>query len=164
MEDAPKKFFRLGPGLSVRLKHAYIVTCHDFVKDENGHVTEVHCTYVPNSKSGEDTSGLKVKGTIHWISVPHAKEAEVRLYDRLFNDENPAAAEDFKASINPESLHIIERAYIEPDLANATPGKGYQFIRLGYFTLDTHSTPTHLVFNRTVTLKDSWGKEVKKNA
>jgi len=164
MEDAPKKFFRLGPGLSVRLKHAYIVTCHDFVKDENGKVTEVHCTYVPNSKSGEDTSGLKVKGTIHWISVPHAKEAEVRLYDRLFNDENPAAAEDFKASINPESLHIIERAYIEPDLANATPEKGYQFIRLGYFTLDTHSTPTHLVFNRTVTLKDSWGKEVKKNA
>ncbi|WP_411972434.1 glutamine--tRNA ligase/YqeY domain fusion protein [Sphingobacterium sp. Lzh-3] len=164
MEDAPKKFFRLGPGLSVRLKHAYIVTCHDFVKDENGHVTEVHCTYAPNSKSGEDTSGLKVKGTIHWISVPHAKEAEVRLYDRLFNEENPAAAEDFKASINPESLHIIERAYIEPDLANATPGKGYQFIRLGYFTLDTHSTPAHLVFNRTVTLKDSWGKEVKKNA
>jgi glutaminyl-tRNA synthetase len=164
MEDAPKKFFRLGPGLSVRLKHAYIVTCHDFVKDENGNVTEVHCTYVPNSKSGEDTSGLKVKGTIHWISVPHAKEAEVRLYDRLFNDENPAAAEDFKASINPESLHIIKRAYIEPDLANATPGTGYQFIRLGYFTLDTHSTPAHLVFNRTVTLKDSWGKEVKKNA
>jgi len=134
------------------------------VKDENGNVTEVHCTYVPNSKSGEDTSGLKVKGTIHWISVPHAKEAEVRLYDRLFNDENPAAAEDFKASINPESLHIIQRAYIEPDLANATPGKGYQFIRLGYFTLDTQSTPDHLVFNRTVTLKDSWGKEVKKNA
>lgn len=163
MEDAPKKFFRLGPGLSVRLKHAYIVTCNDFVKDENGKVTEVHCTYVPNSKSGEDTSGLKVKGTIHWISVPHAKEAEVRLYDRLFNDENPAAAENFKDSINPESLYVIERAYIEPDLATATPGKGYQFIRLGYFTLDTHSTPEHLVFNRTVTLKDSWGKEVKKN-
>ncbi|MNI21409.1 Glutamine--tRNA ligase [compost metagenome] len=163
MEDAPKKFFRLGPGLSVRLKHAYIVTCNDFVKDENGKVTEVHCTYVPNSKSGEDTSGLKVKGTIHWISVPHAKEAEVRLYDRLFNDENPAATENFKDSINPESLHVIERAYIEPDLATATPGKGYQFIRLGYFTLDTHSIPEHLVFNRTVTLKDSWGKEVKKN-
>ena len=163
MEDAPKKFFRLGPGLSVRLKHAYIVTCNDFIKDENGKITEVHCTYVPNSKSGEDTSGLKVKGTIHWISVPHAKEAEVRLYDRLFNDENPAAAENFKESINPASLHVIERAYIEPDLANATPGKGYQFIRLGYFTLDTHSTSEHLVFNRTVTLKDSWGKEVKKN-
>jgi glutaminyl-tRNA synthetase len=89
------------------LKHAYIVTCHDFVKDENGHVTEVHCTYVPNSKSGEDTSGLKVKGTIHWISVPHAKEAEVRLYDRLFNDENPAAAEDFKASINLKAYILL---------------------------------------------------------
>ncbi|MGJ1409571.1 glutamine--tRNA ligase/YqeY domain fusion protein [Sphingobacterium thalpophilum] len=164
MENAPKKFFRLGPGLSVRLKHAYIVTCHDFVKDDNGQITEVHCTYVPNSKSGEDTSGLKVKGTIHWISAAHAKQAEVRLYDRLFNDENPAAAENFKDSINPSSLQIVERAYIEPDLANAIPGKGYQFIRLGYFTLDTHATPDHLVFNRTVTLKDSWGKEVKKNA
>ncbi|MEZ0452329.1 glutamine--tRNA ligase/YqeY domain fusion protein [Sphingobacterium thalpophilum] len=164
MENAPKKFFRLGPGLSVRLKHAYIVTCHDYVKDDNGQITEVHCTYVPNSKSGEDTSGLKVKGTIHWISAAHAKQAEVRLYDRLFNDENPAAAENFKDSINPSSLQIVERAYIEPDLANAIPGKGYQFIRLGYFTLDTHATPDHLVFNRTVTLKDSWGKEVKKNA
>ncbi len=164
MENAPKKFFRLGPGLSVRLKHAYIVTCHDYVKDDNNQITEVHCTYVPNSKSGEDTSGLKVKGTIHWISAAHAKQAEVRLYDRLFNDENPAAAENFKDSINPGSLQIVERAYIEPDLANAIPGKGYQFIRLGYFTLDTHATPDHLVFNRTVTLKDSWGKEVKKNA
>lgn len=162
MEDAPKKFFRLGPGLSVRLKHGYIVTCHDFVKDENGQVTEVHCTYVPNSKSGEDTSGLKVKGTIHWVSVAHAKEAEVRLYERLFLDENPAAAEDFKASINPDSLHIIKKAYIEPDLATAVPGKGYQFIRLGYYTLDTKSTSEQLLFNRTVTLKDSWAKEVKK--
>lgn len=164
MEEAPKKFFRLGPGLSVRLKHAYIVTCHDFVKDDKGNITEVHCTYVPDSKSGEDTSGLKVKGTIHWISVAHAQEAEVRLYDRLFNDENPAASENFKESLNPESLQIVQRAYIEPDLAHAVSGKGYQFIRLGYFTLDTHSTTDHLVFNRTVTLKDSWGKEVKKNA
>ena len=162
MEDAPKKFFRLGPGLSVRLKHGYIVECHDFKKDENGNVTEVHCNYIPNSKSGEDTSGLKVKGTIHWISTAHAKEAEVRLYDRLFQVENPAAEEDFKASLNPNSLTIIPKAYIEPDLANAIPGKGYQFIRLGYFNLDTKSTPEHLVFNRTVTLKDSWAKEVKK--
>ncbi|HLT86583.1 MAG TPA: glutamine--tRNA ligase/YqeY domain fusion protein [Sphingobacterium sp.] len=162
MEEPPKKFFRLGPGLSVRLKHAYIVQCHDFVKDENGNVTEVHCTYVPNSKSGEDTSGIKVKGTIHWISAAHAKEAAVRLYDRLFNEENPAAAEDFKASINPGSLQIINKAYIEPDLETAVAGKGYQFIRLGYFTLDTKSTAEHLVFNRTVTLKDSWAKEVKK--
>lgn len=162
MEEPPKKFFRLGPGLSVRLKHAYIVECHDFVKDENGKVTEVHCTYAPNSKSGEDTSGLKVKGTIHWVSAAHAKKAEVRLYDRLFNEENPAAAEDFKASINPNSLQVIENAYIEPDLATAEAGKGYQFIRLGYFTLDTKSSADHLVFNRTVTLKDSWAKEVKK--
>ncbi len=162
MEEPPKKFFRLGPGLSVRLKHGYIVECHDYKKDESGKVTEIYCTYVPNSKSGEDTSGLKVKGTIHWVSVAHAKKAEVRLYDRLFQAENPAAEEDFKASINPESLHIIENAYIEPDLATATPGKGYQFIRMGYFTLDTKSTPEHLVFNRTVALKDSWAKEVKK--
>lgn len=162
MEDAPKKFFRLGPGLSVRLKHAYIVQCHDFKKDENGNITEVHCTYMPNSKSGEDTSGLKVKGTIHWVSVGHAKEAEVRLYDRLFNVENPAASENFKDTINPDSLTVIEKAFIEPDLASATPGKGYQFIRLGYYTLDTKSKPEHLVFNRTVTLKDSWAKEAKK--
>ncbi|WP_392470075.1 glutamine--tRNA ligase/YqeY domain fusion protein [Sphingobacterium cellulitidis] len=163
MEDAPKKFFRLGPGLSVRLKHGYIVTCTDFKKDENGNITEVHCEYVPNSKSGEDTSGMKVKGTIHWVSVTHAKEVEVRLYDRLFQDENPAAAEDFKASINPNSLQIIEKAYVEPDLANAELGKGYQFIRLGYFNLDSRNTTADkLVFNRTVTLKDSWAKESKK--
>ncbi len=163
MEDAPKKFFRLGPGLSVRLKHGYIVTCTGFNKNEQGEITEVFCEYVPNSKSGEDTSGMKVKGTIHWVSVAHAKEAEVRLYDRLFQDENPAAAEDFKASINPNSLQIIEKAYIEPDLASASLGKGYQFIRLGYFTLDNkNTTADKLVFNRTVTLKDSWAKEVKK--
>ena len=162
MEEPPKKFFRLGVGLSVRLKHAYIVECHDFVKDADGKVTEIHCNYIPNSKSGEDTSGLKVKGTIHWISVPHAKEAEVRLYDRLFHEENPVAAEDFKSSINPDSLQIITKAYIEPDLATAQAGKGYQFIRLGYFTLDTKSSTDHLVFNRTVTLKDSWAKEIKK--
>jgi len=163
MEDAPKKFFRLGPGLSVRLKHGYIVTCTDFKKDEAGNVTEVYCEYAPNSKSGEDTSGMKVKGTIHWVSVPHAKEVEVRLYDRLFQDENPAAADDFKSSINADSLQIIEKAYVEPDLANAEVGKGYQFIRLGYFNLDNKNTKDgKLVFNRTVTLKDSWAKEAKK--
>jgi len=162
MENAPKKFFRLGPGLSVRLKHGYIVECHSFKKDENGNVAEVHCNYIPNSKSGEDTSGLKVKGTIHWVSTAHAKEAEVRLYDRLFQVENPAAEEDFKTSLNPNSLTIIPKAYIEPDLVFAIPGKGYQFIRLGYFNLDTKSSPENLVFNRTVTLKDSWAKEVKK--
>ncbi|GAA4804821.1 glutamine--tRNA ligase/YqeY domain fusion protein [Olivibacter ginsenosidimutans] len=163
MEDAPKKFFRLGPGLSVRLKHAYIITCDTFVKDETGKVTEIHCSYVPNSKSGEDTSGLKVKGTIHWVSIPHAKTAEVRLYDRLFRAENPMATTgDFKESINPDSLEVRDKVYIEPDLAQAEPGKGYQFIRKGYFTLDLRSTPEHLVFNRTVGLRDTWAKEALK--
>lgn len=161
MEDAPKKFFRLGPGLMVRLKSAYIVQCHDFVKDENGVVTEVHCTYIPESKSGSDTSGINVKGTIHWISVAHAQTAEIRLYDRLFQVENPASEEgDFKDYINPNSLHI-QQAYIEPDLANAELGKGYQFIRKGYFTLDADTKPGQLVFNRTVTLKDNWTKKAE---
>jgi glutaminyl-tRNA synthetase len=165
MENAPKKFFRLGPGLSVRLKNAYIVTCDDFAKDEAGNITEIYCSYIPNSKSGEDTSGLKVKGTIHWVSVPHAKQAEVRLYDRLFKLENPLATEgDFKESVNSESLQILDKVYIEPDLANAVPGKGYQFIRKGYFTLDTRSTTEHLVFNRTVGLRDTWAKESQKEA
>ncbi len=162
MEVAPKKFFRLAPGLMVRLKHAYIVKCEDFVKDADGNVTEVHCTYIPESKSGQDTSGINVKGTIHWVSVPDAKTAEVRLYDRLFKSENPAAEEgDFKDDLNPNSLQIIS-AFVEPDLATALPGKGYQFIRKGYFTLDRLSTDDKLVFNRTVTLKDAWAKEVKK--
>ncbi len=161
MEDAPKKFFRLGPGLMVRLKSAYIVQCHDFVKDENGVVTEVHCTYIPASKSGSDTSGINVKGTIHWVSVAHAQTAEIRLYDRLFQVENPASEEgDFKEYINPNSLHI-QQAYIEPDLANAELGKGYQFIRKGYFTLDADTKPGQLVFNRTVTLKDNWTKKAE---
>lgn len=157
MEDAPKKFFRLGPGKQVRLKHAYIIQCDDFKKDENGQITEIYCSYIEGSKSGEDTSGLKVKGTIHWVSAPHAKKAEVRLYDRLFQVENPAAEEDFKSTINPDSLKIID-AYIEPDLLNATPGKGYQFIRMGYFTLDKLSGTDKLVFNRTVGLRDNWAK------
>lgn len=157
MEEPPKKFFRLGVGLSVRLKNAYIVTCENFVKDADGNVTEVHCSYLPNSKSGNDTSGVNVKGTIHWVSVAHAKTAEVRLYDRLFKVEDPSNEDgDFKDYINPESLTIIPNAYIEQDLATAEPGKGYQFIRKGYFTMDKLSTPDKLVFNRTVTLKDGW--------
>ena len=164
MEEAPKKFFRLGPGLSVRLKSAYIVKCHDFKKDENGNVTEVHCTYIPESKSGHDTSGVNVKGTIHWVSTLHAKTAEIRLYDRLFKVENPSSEEgDFKDYINPESLKIITNVFIEPNLTHAEPGIAYQFIRKGYFTLDTESTPEKLVFNRAVTLKEAWSKEVKKN-
>lgn len=157
MEIPPKKFFRLGVGLMVRLKNAYIIRCDDFVKDADGNVTEIHCTYLPESKSGNDTSGINVKGTIHWVSVPHAKTAEVRLYDRLFQVENPQSEEgDFKDYINPNSLHIIKTAYIEPDLANAKPGTPVQFMRKGYFTLDKYSTADKLVFNRTVTLKDGW--------
>jgi len=162
MEDAPKKFFRLGPGLMVRLKHAYIIKCEDFKKDETGKVTEIHCTYIPESKSGQDTSGVHVKGTIHWLSVPHAATAEVRLYDRLFKSENPSAEEgDFKANINEHSLEVIQ-AYIEPALTQATVGDRFQFMRKGYFCVDTESTGEKLVFNRTVGLKDSWAKEAKK--
>ncbi len=160
MEVPPKKFFRLGVGLMVRLKNAYIIRCDDFVKDADGNVTEIHCSYLPESKSGNDTSGINVKGTIHWVSVPHAKTAEVRLYDRLFQVENPQSEEgDFKDYINPNSLQIITTAYIEPDLANAIPGTPVQFMRKGYFTLDKYSTSDKLVFNRTVTLKDGWVKK-----
>jgi glutaminyl-tRNA synthetase len=160
MEEPPKKFFRLGVGLMVRLKSAYIVKCDSFSKDADGQVTEIHCTYVPESKSGSDTSGINVKGTIHWVSVAHAKTAEVRLYDRLFKVEDPSNEDgDFKDYLNPDSLHILPQAYIEPDLANAINDKGYQFIRKGYFTIDKHSTTEKLIFNRTVTLKDGWIKK-----
>lgn len=162
METPPNKFFRLGPGLSVRLKHAYIVQCHDFKKDENGNITEIHCNYFPESKSGSDTSGIKVKGTIHWVNCKYAKEAEIRLYDRLFKVENPGKEEDFLSTINENSLTIINKAYIEPALANASIDDKFQFLRLGYFCLDKNATPEHLIFNRTVSLKDSWAKEVKK--
>jgi glutaminyl-tRNA synthetase len=163
MEAPAKKFFRLGPGLSVRLKNAYIVTCTGFNKDEGGNITEVLCEYLPESKSGSAGSAITVKGTIHWISVPHAKEAEVRLYDRLFKVENVAEAEgDFKEYINPDSLQIITKAYIEPDLVNAQLNEHYQFIRKGYFVLDRDSAADKLVFNRTVTLKDAWAKEQRK--
>ena len=159
-EEAEKKYFRLAPGLSVRLKNAYIVTCTGFKTDDFGNVTEVHCEYISESKSGNDTSGLHVKGTIHWVSVAHAKTAEVRLYDRLFQAEDPSNEDgDFKEYINPNSLQVLSKAYIEPDLATAELGRGYQFIRKGYFTLDTDTTAENLVFNRTVTLKDNWAKK-----
>ena len=164
MEEPSKKYFRLGPGLMVRLKHAYIIQCDSFVKDDSGRVSEIHCSYIPESRSGNDTSGIHVKGTIHWLSVETAKTAEIRLYDRLFRVEDPSNEDgDFKDYINPESLTVIKNALIEPDLANAVPGFGYQFIRKGYFTLDTDSRADYLVFNRTVTLKDAWAKEVKKS-
>jgi glutaminyl-tRNA synthetase len=160
MEEPPKKFFRLGVGLMVRLKSAYIVKCDSFVKDADGNVTEIHCTYIPESKSQNDTSGIHVKGTIHWVSVPNAITAEVRLYDRLFKVEDPSNEDgDFKEYINPDSLQVLTQAYIELDMATAVPGKGYQFMRKGYFTLDKNSTADKLVFNRTVTLKDGWVKK-----
>lgn len=157
MEEPAKKWFRLAPGATVRLKFAYIVQCTDYKKDENGNVTEVYCTYIPESKSGEDTSGINVKGTIHWVSAAHAKTAEVRLYDRLFSVESPDSEEgDFKDYLNPDSMQVIEKAYIEPYLANAEQGLGYQFIRKGYFSVDKDSTAENLIFNRTVGLKEAW--------
>jgi glutaminyl-tRNA synthetase len=157
MEVPVKKWFRLSPGLMVRLKSAYIVRCDSFKKDEQGNVTEIHCTYIPESKSGSDASGLKVKGTIHWVSVQHAATAEVRLYERLFKVENPAMEEgDFKDYINPHSLQIIEKAFIELHLQNANVGSHFQFMRNGYFFVDEESKPGALVFNRTVTLKESF--------
>ena len=159
MEVPAKKWFRLAPGAMVRLKFAYIVRCEDFVKDENGNVTEIHCTYIPESKSGNDTSGINVKGTIHWVSAQHAKTAEIRLYDRLFTSETPDAEEgDFKDYLNPESLMVLPNVFIEPALADADLEGRYQFIRKGYFCLDKDSTKDKLVFNRTVTLKDTFKK------
>lgn len=157
MEEPAKKWFRLAPGALVRLKHAYIVKCEDFKKDANGNVTEIHCAYIPESKSGEDTSGINVKGTIHWVSARHAKTAKVRLYDRLFTVESPDSEDgDFKEYLNPDSMQVIKQAYIEPYLTQAKQGLGYQFIRKGYFCVDKDSTPEQLIFNRTVGLKEAW--------
>jgi glutaminyl-tRNA synthetase len=159
-EVPQKKWFRLAPEMKVRLKSAYIVQCTGFTKDAQGKVTEVLCEYIPESKSGADTSGINVKGTIHWLSIESALDAEVRLYDRLFNAENPLDEEgDFKSNMNPNSLVIIPQAKIEPDLQHALPGDQFQFIRKGYFCLDPKfTTAEKLVFNRTVTLKDAWAK------
>jgi len=162
MEEPAKKWFRLAPGAMVRLKHAYIVKCEDFVKDADGNVTEIHCTYIPESKSGEDTSEIHVKGTIHWVSTAHAKTAEIRVYDRLFSVESPDSEEgDFKDYLNPDSMKVLKQVYIEPYLANADLDSRYQFIRKGYYCLDKDSTAENLVFNQTVGLKDAWAKAKK---
>jgi len=163
MEDPPKKFFRLAPGKRVRLKSAYIIQCDEVIKDASGKVTELHCSYLPESKSGADHSGLKVQGTLHWVSIPHAVNIELRLYDRLFKTENPATEEgDFKEYINPESLKIISNAFAEPSLASARFDERYQFIRKAYFSLDKDSSEEKIIFNRTVGLKDGWAKEARK--
>lgn len=159
MEDPPKKFFRLGPGREVRLKGAYIIKCEDCKKDADGNITELHCTYDPETKSGSGIS-RKVKGTLHWVSVDHALDAEVRIYDRLFNNEDPDEAEegkDFKSNLNPDSLKIVN-GKVEPGLKDAGIMDKFQFQRLGYFCVDPESTPEKPVFNRTVTLKDTWAK------
>jgi len=163
MENPPKKFFRLAPGKRVRLKNAYIIQCDEVIKDNEGKIIELRCSYLPESKSGTDASGLKVQGTLHWVSKTHAIPVELRLYDRLFKVENPAAElGDFKDYINPGSLEIITTAMAEPSLGSARPQERYQFLRKGYFCLDKESDPQKLVFNRTVSLKDGWAREIKK--
>ncbi len=161
-EDPPKKWFRLAPGREVRLKHAYLVTCVDLVRDdETGEVVELRCTYDPESRGGEAPDGRRVRGTLHWVSAAHALDAEVRLYDHLFAKPDPMDTEEdehFSASLNPDSLEIVGSAKVEPSLAGALPGSRYQFLRLGYFCVDPNSSAGQLVFNRTVTLRDTWAR------
>lgn len=159
MENPPKKYFRLAPGQMVRLKSAYIIKCEEVIKDDAGNVVELRCTYLPNSKSGNDTTGVNVKGTLHWVSVKHAITAELRLYDRLFRVEDPSSEDgDFKDYINPDSLRLLHGAYAEPALKAAKFGESYQFMRKGYFVLDKDSSPSGIIFNMTVGLKDGWKK------
>jgi glutaminyl-tRNA synthetase len=160
MEEPPKKFFRLAPGREVRLRYAYFVTCTDVIKDEQGNITELHCTYDPASKGGNSPDGRKVKATLHWVPAKQAVKAEVRLYDRLFNDEDPGGHKDadFKEFLNSESLKVLQECYIEPFVKQAKPLDHFQFERLGYFNIDHDSTHEKPVFNRTVPLRDSWSK------
>jgi glutaminyl-tRNA synthetase len=160
-EDPPRKWFRLAPGREVRLKHAYYITCQEVVKDENGNVVELRCTYDPESRGGSSPDGRKVRGTLHWVSAANALDADVRLYDHLFSKPDPGDVEeggDFKDNINPKSLETLVSCKAEPGLANAEPGSRFQFLRKGYFCVDPDSTPERLVFNRTVTLRDTWAK------
>ncbi|WP_167615545.1 glutamine--tRNA ligase/YqeY domain fusion protein [Maribellus sediminis] len=164
MEDPPRKFFRLGPGREVRLRYAYFITCNDVIKDADGNITELLCTYDPASKGGNSPDGRKVKATLHWVSAEHAVKSEVRLYDRLFNDEDPAGHKDvdFKEFMNPDSLKILPDCYLEPFVKESKPFDHFQFERLGYFNMDPDSTPEKPVFNRTVALRDSWAKAQNK--
>ena len=165
MENPPKKYFRLAPGQEVRLRYAYFIKCEEVIKDAEGNIVELHCSYDPASKGGNSPDGRKVKGTIHWVSAKHAIDAEVRLFDRLFSKENPEDVEEgqtFLDNINPDSLQVLQNCKLEPELAKAQVMDKMQFERLGYFCVDKDSTPEHLVFNRSCTLKDSWSKESKK--
>ena len=163
MEEPPKKFFRLSPGTEVRLRYAYFITCTDVIKDANGEITEIHCTYDPASRGGNSPDGRKVKSTIHWVSASENIEAEVRLYDRLFSDEEPDGHKDvdFKEFMNHDSLQVLPKCYIEPFVKDAKVLDHFQFERLGYFNIDQDSTAEKLVFNRTVQLKDTWAKQCK---
>lgn len=162
MEDAPKKFFRMTPGKEVRLKNAYIVMCTECVKDADGNIIEIHAEYDKESKSGMSGANRKVKGTLHWVSVDHCKKAEVRIYDRLFNVENPSNDErDFRELLNPDSLQVLDNCYVEEYAAKAKPGQYLQFQRIGYFMADLDTSENHLVFNKTVGLKDTWAKQNK---
>ena len=165
MENPPKKYFRLAPGQEVRLRYAYFIKCDEVIKDAEGNIVELHCSYDPASKGGNSPDGRKVKGTIHWVSAEHAIDAEVRLFDRLFSKENPEEVEEgqtFLDNINPDSLQVLQHCKLEPELAKAKVMDKMQFERLGYFCVDKDSTAEHLVFNRACTLKDSWSKESKK--
>ncbi|HTC89423.1 MAG TPA: glutamine--tRNA ligase/YqeY domain fusion protein [Bryobacteraceae bacterium] len=165
-EDPPKQYFRLAPGREVRLRYGYFVTCRSVVKDAAGNVIEIHCTYDPATRGGNAPDGRKVKSTIHWVSAEHALDAEVRLYETLFTTENPneaAEGQDFTVNLNPHSLEVLTDAKLEPSLRDAKPGTGYQFERLGYFSVDPDTTPEKLVFNRTVALRDTWAKIEKQS-
>ena len=167
MEDPPKKFFRLAPGKEVRLKHAYIIKCEEVIKDSNENITELKCTYDPDSKTGGSTAGRKIKGTLHWVSAQHAKKAEVRMYNHLFVNENPANDQGhptLNSGLNTDSLEILRDCRVEPSLEEAKPGDRFQFLRMGYFCADSKEfTPDSPVFNRAVTLRDSWAKITKQN-
>jgi glutaminyl-tRNA synthetase len=165
MEEPPKKFYRLAPGREVRLRYAYFITCKEVVKDKNGEVIELRCVYDPKTRGGDAPDGRKVKATLHWVSAAHALNAEVRLYDHLFTIEDPAdveEGEDWKSNLNPNSLEILSDCKVEPSLKSAIAGSRYQFERLGYFCVDPDSSEEGLVFNRTVSLRDTWAKIQKR--
>ncbi len=161
MESPPKKFYRLAPGREVRLRYAYFITCNEAVKDKDGNVVELHCTYDPATRGGDAPDGRKVQSTLHWVSAAKALKAEVRLYDHLFTKENPDEVEegkDFTSNLNPNSLEILPECWVEPSLKDASPLSRYQFERLGYFCVDLDSNNDKLIFNRTVGLRDTWAK------
>ena len=164
MEDAPKKFFRLSAGREIRLKHAYYITCNKVIKNADGKVVELHCTYDSKTKGGWSDDGRRVKGTLHWVSIPHAIDAEIRQYEHLFNVENPNKSKDgesFTDNLNPNSLKIVKGCKLEPSLKNAKIGDHFQFLRNGYYCMDKNATPNNIIFNRTATLRDAWGKKNK---